>query len=539
MSRNPSPVPQPPPSAPLSRAKHRSYNPIAITAGAGADDAKYQAKYKELKRKVKDIETDNDKLHIKVLNAKLTIQRMKMERAILYERLSQPPSPLIHDRGSLPLVPSTSGVPPHHPASAAHHPRDIRDHSASAEPDQAYPAYQEYNPRPRGPPGPPPPPEGRPVSTIDKQGMGHSPHMPLSHSPQRAPGEHDARQRIPLSRQLPSMQDSYPSRSSHASPPRDNDYPPPEHVRTRSQSTSRSRSHQAQNQAYRDTQYTESIQPQAFSPPLSERERSRQSDMRSMPSSQGDPHGHSHHPPLAQLSPRSSTSDLRARIHPHQRMGPGTYINRDEYPERHRDLDRDRPHNREMLPSMYSPHSVHRARAPVERPDYTDHHMTPREEHPPPHSYEAPPPRPYLVSRSDTPGSASASGSGAGGHNDDSSRPESRTQYFEHDRGGRGTSNFRLRPATQPVPPEDSIDFVHEDGRSRTSAPSGGGNYSVAEHPHESRKRSRNDMDVDGEDDVGAPAGLYAAGRLQEDRGSKRYQRERQHRRSIDANEES
>lgn len=46
-------------------------------------------------------------------------------------------------------------------------------------------------------------------------------------------------------------------------------------------------------------------------------------------------------------------------------------------------------------------------------------------------------------------------------------------------------------------------------------------------------------MDVDGEDDVGVPAGLYSTGRLQEDRGSKRYQRERQHRRSIDANEES
>lgn len=53
MSRNPSPAP---PSAPASRSKHKSYTPIGITAGAGADDVKYQAKYKELKRKVKDIE---------------------------------------------------------------------------------------------------------------------------------------------------------------------------------------------------------------------------------------------------------------------------------------------------------------------------------------------------------------------------------------------------------------------------------------------------------------------------------------------------
>lgn len=64
---------------------------------AGAEDVKYQAKYKELKRKVKDIEAvsrnflfrnrylkfrkDNDKLHFKVLNAKRNIQRMKLERA--------------------------------------------------------------------------------------------------------------------------------------------------------------------------------------------------------------------------------------------------------------------------------------------------------------------------------------------------------------------------------------------------------------------------------------------------------------------------
>jgi hypothetical protein len=56
MSRNPSPAPQHP-SAPEQRSKHKSFNPIAITSGAGADDFKYQAKYKELKRKVKDIET--------------------------------------------------------------------------------------------------------------------------------------------------------------------------------------------------------------------------------------------------------------------------------------------------------------------------------------------------------------------------------------------------------------------------------------------------------------------------------------------------
>lgn len=69
---------------------------------AGAEDVKYHAKYKELKRKVKDIEAvspvfflgflffldfqkDNDKLHFKVLNAKRNIQRMKLERASVTE----------------------------------------------------------------------------------------------------------------------------------------------------------------------------------------------------------------------------------------------------------------------------------------------------------------------------------------------------------------------------------------------------------------------------------------------------------------------
>jgi hypothetical protein len=44
MSRNPSP----------SRGKQKTVVPASI--GAGAEDAKYQTKYKELKRKVKDVE---------------------------------------------------------------------------------------------------------------------------------------------------------------------------------------------------------------------------------------------------------------------------------------------------------------------------------------------------------------------------------------------------------------------------------------------------------------------------------------------------
>lgn len=51
------------------------------------DAAKYRGKYKELKLKVWQIEKENDKLHFKTLRIKRNIQRMRLERAILYERL--------------------------------------------------------------------------------------------------------------------------------------------------------------------------------------------------------------------------------------------------------------------------------------------------------------------------------------------------------------------------------------------------------------------------------------------------------------------
>ncbi|EPQ59156.1 hypothetical protein GLOTRDRAFT_35241 [Gloeophyllum trabeum ATCC 11539] len=88
MSRHPSPGPSQSlhygqvlqASAPThpSRQKSRAY---ATAVAAGAEDIKYQLKYKELKRKVKEIEADNDKLYFKVLQAKKNIQRMRLERA--------------------------------------------------------------------------------------------------------------------------------------------------------------------------------------------------------------------------------------------------------------------------------------------------------------------------------------------------------------------------------------------------------------------------------------------------------------------------
>jgi len=57
MSPVPSPAPLPPPSQNfLSVPTARKQKSFTIGIAAGAEDAKYQAKYKELKRKVKDIE---------------------------------------------------------------------------------------------------------------------------------------------------------------------------------------------------------------------------------------------------------------------------------------------------------------------------------------------------------------------------------------------------------------------------------------------------------------------------------------------------
>ncbi|KAG2013328.1 hypothetical protein CC2G_010250 [Coprinopsis cinerea AmutBmut pab1-1] len=557
----PSQTPAPPAQTSAARGKQKAFTGAI---NVGAEDVKYQAKYKELKRKVKDIEADNDKLQVKVMNAKLTIQRMKMERAVLYERLAlSPNSPSLQDRVPLPMA-APSGVPPHQPMSTPHHLRDVHDHSAaSADPDPGFPAFQEYATRPRGTPTQPQSIEGRPptaIDTVPPPGVAHSPHMSITHSPRRVSAEHEARQRIPMGRPLPpSGMGPYerPHSSSHASPPMEHDYPPPtHHIRTRSQSSSRSRTHQMQPSSYREGQYPE-MQTQAFSPHLSDQERSRHSEMRNMPP-QPEPHAHPHHQaPLAQLSPRSSTSDLRARMHPHQRVGPGTYINRDEYPDRQqRDLDRDREwdqerttrdlaRNRDMPPSIHSPHSVHRTRQPMDRNDYPDHHMSSaRDEQP--QFYDAPPSRSYPhVSRSGTPGSASGSGAGL---NEDSSRPDSRAAQYYQEQDRARTSTYRVRTVGGPNSGEENMDFLHEDGRAhpRTDrAPSGGGNFPVPEQTlpsAESRKRSRNEMDVDSENDVADSSrgtGHYSTSHSAEDRGAKRYHRERAHRRSMDGLEDN
>ncbi|KAK4048605.1 hypothetical protein OIO90_005775 [Microbotryomycetes sp. JL221] len=55
----------------------------------GADDSRYKMKYVELKTKLRDLEDDNSILALKVLQNKKAIQRLRLQRAILYDRLQQ------------------------------------------------------------------------------------------------------------------------------------------------------------------------------------------------------------------------------------------------------------------------------------------------------------------------------------------------------------------------------------------------------------------------------------------------------------------
>ncbi|SJX65454.1 uncharacterized protein SRS1_15724 [Sporisorium reilianum f. sp. reilianum] len=74
----------PTPATQPVKTKSKAYSSTVAIQG---DAAKYRLKYKELKKKVREIEVENDKLHLKTLGIKRNIQRMRLERAILYERL--------------------------------------------------------------------------------------------------------------------------------------------------------------------------------------------------------------------------------------------------------------------------------------------------------------------------------------------------------------------------------------------------------------------------------------------------------------------
>lgn len=88
------------------KTKSKAYSSTVAIQG---DAAKYRQKYKELKRKTREIEAENDKLHLKTLRIKRNIQRMRLERAILYERLESETQDSLGGFGSVQPYESAAG----------------------------------------------------------------------------------------------------------------------------------------------------------------------------------------------------------------------------------------------------------------------------------------------------------------------------------------------------------------------------------------------------------------------------------------------
>ncbi|ORY99099.1 hypothetical protein BCR43DRAFT_488727 [Syncephalastrum racemosum] len=53
------------------------------------EDNKFRSKYKDLKRRIRDIEEENDTLHIRIHKARKSINRLRLERTFLLERMGK------------------------------------------------------------------------------------------------------------------------------------------------------------------------------------------------------------------------------------------------------------------------------------------------------------------------------------------------------------------------------------------------------------------------------------------------------------------
>ncbi|KAI9279017.1 hypothetical protein BC943DRAFT_332032 [Umbelopsis sp. AD052] len=60
------------------------------------DDEKYRQRYKELKKRIRDIEEDNDILHVRLHKARKNIGRLRLERSFLLERIER-----VHERSDI------------------------------------------------------------------------------------------------------------------------------------------------------------------------------------------------------------------------------------------------------------------------------------------------------------------------------------------------------------------------------------------------------------------------------------------------------
>ncbi|KAH9077041.1 hypothetical protein EDB83DRAFT_2347918 [Lactarius deliciosus] len=391
---NPSPGPSHyPQSAQHVNSRQKSKNYTQGIA-AGAEDAKYKAKYRELKKKVKEIEMDNDKLQVKVLQSKRNIQRLRLERAILYERLSSRQSfPNAH-----PTPPAHSYPPPHN----HHQSREpVEPSLVVADPNDAA-AVEWY--RSRGIPvrvvtGS----DGQPVQVAEA--ISGPPPTPGSHTPTSASsrypsGHRDSRQPVPPP--MPSAQHLEPS---HPYDRHQGSHNPYTHPPTTS-SSFRSRSRGAHGPGPLQTPSSGYSHPQQVPPePTSPTYRDyppgyhvSDRDRRAHRSSAYEPPPPRLQPPLQPLSDSHSPgshSHLRSpvssrgsnQLHNHQRMGPATNLSNYVQPERDHERElRDRDREQEeregadvIQRGTTPPYAGSRSRYPVdERDGYLSHSREPR-----------------------------------------------------------------------------------------------------------------------------------------------------------------
>lgn len=410
--------------------------------------------------------------------------------SILYERLASPSSSA--DAHNLNQAPPPSQLSRSY--SGSHQNRGARDRPVPMDSD---PTPVDYH-RQHGNPRPPPPDPTRSATQMEPPPLVHSPHASSIQSP-RHNSAHDASRHLPPLSHLPPVGQvgQYDNAGRSHSLPQANsptlhhtNTNPTSHERGRSLS-SRSHPSSAQNYpAVPNQQYPDSLPPVQrvihSPPPHPDRDRPppRRIESNEYPPSHNEPHlHHSRHP--SQVSPHLHPSETRisSRMHPHQHMGPGAYMNREESLPRQYDMERDKGRDRERDwdrdprnagRDMHSPHATHRRIAAPDYPDHAHHYTqgsTPRLRDEQVYYHEGNPYPSVHASRSD---SSSGSGIGAG---EGPSRPDSRAQVYEQqDRTSR--PSYRLRPVNPPS--NDDPEFPgHEDVRSSQSR-------DIPPHPHSS-----------------------------------------------------
>ncbi|KAI6047529.1 hypothetical protein EDC04DRAFT_2887300 [Pisolithus marmoratus] len=512
-------------NTPSARQKNKAY-----TAGiaAGVEDEKYQAKYKELKRKVKEIELDNDKLRFKVLAARKSIQRMKLERAVLYERLSAvPPSPDLHGHQALPPIHPGPGVPPQpsQPISTSiHH----RDHSRGIDVnDHNTPDYVHASGNSRVIPGS----DGRPVQATDSPigpGVPPSHGMSAVHMSRRSSSSgQDSRQLPPLSQLTPHLEHQRPPAHSQAQSP----HLLPHNVGSDARSHSHSSSSRLRGPLPSPHGYHPGVRRWATSGTGQDDVTVMNVEITTLTLINGRI-WHIHRLTRLCCCHRSTTrGSSSTRAHHHQRIGPGSNISHIEY-ENERQLDRAWSRQREL---DYDREAAAR--------EYGNRHASPP---PPSHSRSRPqdslssssyrqlreeqyytssrePIGPGMYgrsSRADTPESASASGNGNSASSGEGHSRLYHAQYYDREQA----RPYAPRSINNP---QEEVEYGHEDGgpappareRDRISSMYQSSEQRQPPQTHRpgidaSRKRSRNDMEVEGEDDVGfdSPTGNNSSG---------------------------